>query len=206
MKTKAKFIVFEGGEGVGKSTQAKLLHQRFLEKGQKAILTREPGGTKSAEQIRELLVNGSVDRWDAKTELLLHMAARNEHYLKVIKPALAEGMHVICDRFVFSSVAYQGYAQGLGEEFVLKMHEDFFGKLYPDITILLSLDVQKGLDRAKDRDDTKQRYEKMGTEFHNKIATAFEKIAREHFSEIKHIIANDTIENIQAQIWEIVNK
>ena len=144
-------ITFEGGEGAGKSTQLKLL-KRFLDDTSiDLIVTREPGGVPSAENIRDLLVNGQTDKWDSLTETLLHFAARQEHVSKLIEPALKAGKWVLCDRFADSTTAYQGFAQNIDLDLISNLYNLIIGDLQPNLTIILDLPAEVGLERAKER-------------------------------------------------------
>jgi dTMP kinase len=171
-----KFITFEGGEGAGKSTQCALLAGRLESSAVEVIVTREPGGTESAEAIRALLVDGAVDRWDAVSEALLHSAARRAHLVELIWPALDRGAWVICDRFADSTMAYQGYAMGLGRAAVETLNKTVFDDFSPDLTVILDLPVDRGLARAAERGGG-DRYERMGHAFHQTLRDAFLDIA-----------------------------
>jgi len=172
-----KFITFEGIEGSGKSTQVKLLHKYFLDKNIPAILTREPGGTKLAEEIRSLLVDGDVDKMDGVCEVLLNFAARRNHIEKLIKPALAKGEIVICDRFFDSTIAYQSFGQNVDLELIKKVQEAAIGEFKPDITFLIDVDVDVAFERIKNRADN-NRYEKMDKSFHQKVRKGFLEISK----------------------------
>ncbi len=199
------FISFEGGEGAGKSTQIKLLYQSLIANGLKTIHTREPGGSENAERIRELIVKGN-HKYSPTTELLLHMSARSDHIDKIIRPALNEGKNVLCDRFIDSTVAYQGFGLELGEQLVLKLHETLFGKFYPNLTFFLDIDIETGLKRAHARNSNENRYENMDLEFHKKLNKAFYFLSEEHKDRFVRIEANSTIEKIHQQIIKITNK
>lgn len=177
MTERGKFIVLEGGEGAGKTTQIARLAEALRGAGKDVVVTREPGGSKGAEDIRALLVRGSTDRWDAMTEALLHTAARRDHVGKTVEPALAAGRWVISDRFADSTMAYQGYGQGIGREAVETLHRTALGAFRPDLVLILDLPVEHGLARARNRggDD---RYERMGRAFHESLRAAFLDIAR----------------------------
>jgi dTMP kinase len=167
------FITFEGGEGAGKSTQIRLLAETLRAAGQDVEITREPGGTEGAEQIRTLLVEGGAGRWQAETEALLHFAARAEHLARVIRPALAAGKWVLCDRFADSTLAYQGYGQGLDLDWLWTLRRHIVGPTEPGLTVIMDLPVEKGLARA----ETEQRYERMGLDFHRRLAAGFRQLA-----------------------------
>lgn len=178
--TRGKFITLEGGEGAGKSTQIRRLSEWLRSAGQTdVVMTREPGGSAGAEAIRELLVNGEVDRWDGVTEVLLHFAARRDHVMKTIEPALARGAWVICDRFADSTRAYQGIVQGAGLDVVEAAYALAVGDLEPDLTLILDLPVYVGLARANERGGS-DRYERMGREFHKALRDAFLKVGADY--------------------------
>ncbi len=193
-----KFITFEGIEGSGKSTQVKLLHKYFLDKNIAAVLTREPGGTKLAEEIRALLVNGDVDKMDGVCETLLNFAARRNHIEKLIKPALAEGKIVICDRFFDSTIAYQSFGQNVDLELIKKVQEAAIGEFKPDITFLIDVDVEVAFERIKNRADN-NRYEKMDQNFHQKVRRGFLEIAKND-ARIVMIDGNQNEQEIHQQI------
>lgn len=172
-----KFITFEGIEGSGKSTQVKLLHQYFLEQKIPAILTREPGGSKVAEEIRSLLVNGEVDKMDGVCEVLLNFAARRDHLEKLIKPALAKGESVICDRFFDSTIAYQSFGQNVDLKIIQTIQNAAIGGFKPNITFLIDVAVDVAFERIKNRADN-NRYEKMDKSFHQKVRQGFLEIAK----------------------------
>ena len=202
--TKSYFISFEGGEGCGKTTQSKLLALSLLQAGEEALLTREPGGTKAAEAIRALLMNVETGALDGRTDLLLHTAARNEHVVHAIKPALAKGVHVICDRFLDSTLVYQGYGNQLGPEIVEKLHKLIIGDFYPDLTIILDIEAEQGLERAKERGNAVDRYEAMGLNFHKIICDNFRALVKNGQNRYAMIDANQDVSVIHKKIIEIV--
>ena len=146
--------------------------------GREVVETREPGGSPGAEEIRELLIHGEVGRWDALSEALLHFAARRDHVVRIIKPALAEGEWVLCDRFADSTMAYQGYGHGLGREVIERIYEITVGDLKPDLTVVLDLPVEEGLSRAEARNKGGTRYERMDAAFHERLREGFLEIAQ----------------------------
>jgi len=172
-----KFITFEGGEGSGKSTQLELLHMALDASGVDHIVTREPGGSPGAEQIRKLLVSGDKDAWDADTETLLFYAARLDHIQKIIKPALAAGKLVICDRFADSTRVYQGIAKGVSEDYIQSLHHLTLGNFAPDLTFIFDIDPVVGLKRAASRRGDENRFESMDVDFHHRIRAGFLAIA-----------------------------
>lgn len=169
-----RFITFEGGEGAGKSTQVKRLAAAFKAAGITAVTTREPGGSEGGEAIRNLVVSGSVDRWNDTTEALLFMTARYDHVERLIKPAMAEGTWVLCDRFYDSTYVYQGMVKGVGTQWLDTLYAHLFGNFGPDVTLLLDLPAEVGLKRATVRgNDAESRFERMGLAFHTRLREAF---------------------------------
>lgn len=168
------FIVFEGGDGTGKSTQIKLVEQYLKEKGFDVLTTREPGGVCAAEKIREVILNEDID---PVTEALLFASARREHLVKKVKPAIESGKIVLCDRFVYSSLAYQGYARGLGIENVYNINKPAIDSMMPTLTILLELSPEKGIERInKNRSNEVNRLDLEGIDFHNKVREGYSKV------------------------------
>jgi dTMP kinase len=199
-----RFISFEGGEGAGKSTQVVLLGDRLRAAGHDVIATREPGGAPGAMDIRRLLVEGAVDRWEPFSELLLHNAARHEHVQKTIAPALAAGKWVICDRFTDSTMAYQGHAQNVDRDMVARINRAAAGDVWPDLTIVLDLAVADGLARAQGRRDVENRYERMGTAFHERIRGAFLDITKAEPGRCAVIEAAGDVDQVAGEVWDTV--
>ncbi len=196
-----RFITFEGGEGAGKSTQINRLAAAVKSAGYPVIKTREPGGSPGAELIRDLLISGDIDRWDAETELLLHVAARRDHVTKTVRPALERGQWVLCDRFADSTMAYQGYGFGLGRETVAAAHRLALGDYYPDLTLILDIPVAVGLARARSRDgDGQNRYERMETDFHERLRQGFLEIAQRDADRCAVIDASQDTDAVHAAI------
>ncbi len=207
---KGRFISLEGGEGSGKSTQISRLAEHLRALGKTVTLTREPGGTPAAEAVRELLVTGDPDRWDAMSELFLLYAARRDHVERVIKPALLHGEWVISDRFADSTMAYQGYAMGLGGDVVSAAHKIALGDFQPDLTLILDLSIEVGLERAAERMENhvnaENRYERMGTAFHNTLREAFLDIAENNPKRCVVIDADGAMDSVTAEINRVVEK
>lgn len=176
--SRGRFITFEGGEGTGKSTQVRLLTSYLTQSGMDVVQTREPGGSPAAEEIRSLLVTGAADRWSSMAETLLFNAARVEHWRQVIDPALARGAHVVCDRFSDSTMAYQAYAGGIDPKVIAELHRLALDGVEPDLTIILDIAVDEGLQRAATRRDSETRFERKGREFHERLRQGFLDIAR----------------------------
>lgn len=201
----ARFVTFEGGEGGGKTTQAKRLQERLAKRGIAAILTREPGGSPGAEDIRKILITGEPSRWDPLTEALLHFAARREHVERTIRPALGNGEWVISDRFFDSTMAYQGYAQGLGAEVVESLRQDVLGTFAPDLTIILDLPVEDGLAREQARGGS-DRYGRMGLDFHRRVREAFLDIAAYAPKRCVVLDATKPVDSVAANVWTAVEE
>jgi dTMP kinase len=200
----AKFITFEGGEGAGKSTQIALLAEALGAAGIPVQTTREPGGSPGAEQIRELLVTGAADRWDATTEALLHFAARREHLRSVVLPGLAAGYWVLSDRFADSTLAYQGYGHGLGRAAIEQLYTLTVGDFAPDLTLILDLPVELGLARAFARRDGEDRYEGLDTAFHERLRQGFREIAEREPTRCAIVDAGGEVTGVQAAIRTLV--
>lgn len=174
------FITFEGGDGSGKSTQVNLLKDYLDNLNFETIKTREPGGTPSAEILRDLLTIGEVEKWTPMSEALLMWASRYEHLIQVIEPALNSGKNVICDRFYDSTYAYQGVAHNLGIDKMEKLKKIIIGDIEPDVTFVLDIDPKVGLKRSLDRSNQENRFESYNIDFHNKIRSAFLEIAKKN--------------------------
>lgn len=201
-----KFITFEGGEGAGKSTQAKLLAEALEKAGVETLLTREPGGTFGAEAIRDLVLKGTSDRWSGMTELLLMYAARLDHVQKLIKPALERGVWVISDRFSDSSLAYQGYARGLGADKVKAVHKAVMDGFEPDLTILFDMDPVLSQKRVETRGESLTRFDAEGLEFHKVLRDAFLAIAEENAHRVETVDADGSRANVQNRILFALTK
>lgn len=172
-----RFITFEGGEGAGKTTQIARLAGDLAAAGMNVCRTREPGGSQGAEELRRLILTGAVDRWDPRTEALLIAAARRDHVERTIRPALAAGAWVLCDRFTDSTMAYQGFAGGIGRDAIDWLRQFATGGLSPDLTLILDLPVTTGLARAAARPDGHHRFEGRDRAFHERLRGAFLDIA-----------------------------
>lgn len=203
MLQKFKFITFEGIEGSGKSTQARLLHEFFLKNGQKSQLTREPGGCEAAEKIRMLLLDESLNL-DVKTELFLNFAARIEHVEKKIKPAIARGEVVISDRFFDSTYAYQGGAMGIDFSIINQIHQAAIANFAPQLTFLIDLPVEAAFERIGNRAEN-NRYEKLGFDFHQKVRNSFLELAKKN-SRIRVINGLENQEQIAQKIISEISK
>jgi dTMP kinase len=199
--TRSRFIVFEGGEGAGKSTQVQRLADALRTRGEDVLTTREPGGSPGAEAIRALLVSGETQRWSPETEALLINAARADHLERVIRPALAKGQWVVCDRFADSTMAYQGYGMGVDRAWLEQLRKRVAGDTEPGLTLVFDLPVEVGLGRAV----ASQRYEKMGHAFHETLRTAFLDIAKSRDGRKRMLIdATGSQDDVARQVLDAV--
>jgi len=197
--SRGRFITLEGGEGVGKSTQVKALAEALRQRGIDVVITREPGGSEGAERIRELLLSGSEDRWGPKAEALLFAAARADHVAKTIRPAVERGQWVLSDRFIDSSLAYQGGAGGLGIEAVRAINAFGIGENFPDRTLILT--HEEGADRARARDlEGSDRIGGRPDEYHRKVEAAFHIIAAEEPERVRLIGASGSPEGVTRRL------
>lgn len=201
------FITFEGGEGSGKTTQIQLLEEWFKsdEQSIEPLVTREPGGTAAAEAIRKLLVTGSAEKWLPTTEAMLMSASRHEHVERMIKPALARNQVVICDRYNDSTTVYQGIVGGVDRDAIAGLNQLACGDLVPDITILLDLDVDRGLDRADGRGGDETRFEAKGRTFHANVRDGFLALAKQEPERFCVIDASGAIDEIFAHVRDAVS-
>lgn len=196
------FISFEGIDGSGKSTQARLLAEHLRGTGRDVVLTREPGGSPGAEEIRALVLEGDGDRWSPETELLLFTAARRDHLERTIAPALAAGQIVICDRFADSTRLYQGLARADLRGLVDQLHSLMIGR-EPDLTILIDMDPATGLDRALARGTGEERFESFGNAMQQKIRQGFLELAQEFSARFVTVDGNRQLDAVAADIRQI---
>ena len=201
-KPKGQFITFEGGEGVGKTTQIDLLKSYLLSKDYNVISTREPGGTTEGEIVRKSLVSGVKDTWDPFSEALIFNALRRQHINKVIIPSLNENKIVICDRFIDSTIVYQGFVGSIEKSILKKLHKNFCYNLYPDITFFIELNPELGLIRSKNRinDKNENRFESFGLDYHKKVFIGFNQLWKKNTKRIIKIDGNQKIEKISKDI------
>ncbi len=208
-----RFITLEGGDGTGKSTQIAMLADRLRDNGHEVVVTRDPGGTGGAEIIRKLVLTGDPGRWDAMTSALLHFAARRDYVERLIRPALEQGQWVISDRFADSTVVYQGVAGGAGAAVIRDLWQTAIGGFKPDLTLVIDLPVEEGLERAHgrmqeiaDEASREDRYEKMGAGFHQTVRQAFLDIAGEEPERCALIDGTEDPDGVHAQIWAAVSE
>ncbi|TJZ94189.1 dTMP kinase [Paracoccus gahaiensis] len=192
-------ISFEGIDGCGKSTQARLLAEALRAEGRDVVLTREPGGSPGAEEIRRLLVEGAGERWSPETECLLFTAARRDHLERTIRPALAAGHTVVTDRFADSTRVYQGAARGDLRDLVDRLHGLMIG-IEPDRTFVINIDPATGLLRGAARGGAEDRFESLGLGFQERLATGFRALAREYPDRVRLIDGAGTPDQVAARI------
>ncbi|MEK3764170.1 MULTISPECIES: dTMP kinase [unclassified Solibacillus] len=200
------FITFEGGEGAGKTSVLKAIGDRLKERQIDALLTREPGGIEIAEKIRAVILDPSHTEMHERTEALLYAAARAQHFYEKIVPALDKGKHVLCDRFIDSSLAYQGYAREIGVNEVLAINEFAIGKRLPDVTIFFNISPEKGLARIHTtRTDELNRLDVESLTFHEKVYEGYEEAMRRYPERFKIINADQELEQVIEDVWMILN-
>jgi dTMP kinase len=200
---RGRFITLEGGEGAGKSTQARRLAERLQALGFEVVITREPGGSPGAEALRELLVQGGVDRWSAVSETLLMYAARSDHLDRLIRPALDRGAWVVCDRFSDSTRAYQGAGGGVSPEVIEQIDRAVVGADQPDLTLIFDLAVETGLERAVARGGD-ARFESKGPAFHERLRAGFLEIAAHDPDRCVVIDAAAAVDDVTERAWRAV--
>ena len=202
--SRGRFITFEGGEGAGKSTQARRLAAALRAQGLEVVETREPGGSPGAEAIRALLVRGEAERWTPTADALLMYAARSDHLDRVIRPAMARGAWVVCDRFADSTRAYQGVGGGAPGELVEALEASVVADDWPDLTLIFDLPVAAGLARAAERGGDEARFEAKGAAFHEKLRQAFLDIAAREPGRCVVIDAAKSVNVVEAAVREAV--
>ncbi|MCM3294003.1 dTMP kinase [Paenibacillus sp. MER 180] len=199
------FITLEGGEGAGKSSAIELLTDKLRQQGVNVVVTREPGGVRIAEKIRSIILDPEHTEMDARTEALLYAAARRQHLVEVVIPALEQGAIVLCDRFVDSSLAYQGYARGLGIEDVWEINRFAIHDTMPDITFWLDIDPQAGLDRiAANQAREVNRLDKEKLTFHEAVREGYERIAKQQPERIVRLDATQSLTQISGQMFDFL--
>lgn len=199
---KAKFITIEGIDGSGKSTMSQRIADRIKERGYDVVLTREPGGTKVSELIRDIILHNDID---PKTEVLLFAASRREHVSKKIKPTLEKGIFVVCDRFLDSSIAYQAYGRNLNKQEILDINNYALDGLKPDVTLYFDVEVELGLSRTKKRDDN-NKLDKESVEFYEKIKKAYDDLYELEPSRFRKVNANAEIAEVEKEVDDLIER
>ena len=203
MKKKGFFITFEGIDGSGKSTQIRKLAKFLEDNGFDIIITREPGGSVGGEEIRNLLLQGAVDRWSAETEILLFTAARRDHLERIILPALQGGKIVICDRFTDSTRMYQGMRGPKLRDLVDKLTKEVIN-CDPDLTIIIDIDPEISLERAKSRNTAEERFEDFGVDLQKKMRRVFLDLSREFSSRMEVVNGQQSVDELAKEIASLV--
>lgn len=199
------FITFEGGEGAGKSAVLHRLTERFRAQGLDVMETREPGGIAIAEQIREVILNPANTKMEGRTEALLYAAARRQHLTEKILPALKEGKIVLCDRFIDSSLAYQGYARGLGMDEVLTINQFAIQHVMPGLTLFFDIEPKKGLERiTANKDRERNRLDLEASSFHEKVYEGYQLVKQKFPNRIQMINADQPIEKVEQEAYDYI--
>ncbi|WP_326511880.1 dTMP kinase [Clostridium intestinale] len=204
---KGMFITFEGGDGAGKSTVINKVYEELVEKNLSCMITREPGGIDIAEQIREVILNVKNTKMDARTEALLYAAARRQHLAEKVVPALEEGKIVLCDRFLHSSLAYQGYARGLGIEEVYEINKFAIDSYMPDLVILFDIEPKLGLERInKNKGREINRLDKENMDFHDKVREGYSILMEKYNHNIVKVDASGEVDEVYLEVSKIINE
>ena len=204
---KGLFIVFEGGEGAGKSTILDKIYDWMNTEGIPCIKTREPGGIKISEQIRSIILDNNNTEMDERTEALLYAAARRQHLVEKIIPALNEGKVVLCDRFIDSSLAYQGYARGIGMDEILEINKFAIGEYMPDLSIFFDLEPSEGLKRINiDNNREVNRLDNEKIDFHNKVREGYYKVLEKDKDRIVKVDATKSIDEVYENVKYIITE
>ena len=206
MNSRGRFITLEGGEGAGKSTQIGLLAAFLRGQGKEVVTSREPGGSPGAEMIRKLLVEGPADAWDGPTEALLMFAARRDHLVRTVWPALERGAWVISDRFADSTRAYQGHGHGFPMDRIEQLYRVAVGDFAPNLTLILDLPVEIGLARAAQRRGVETRFEGLGAGFHERVRAGFRAIVEADPKRCALIDANGDVDSVHRAIVRVVRE
>lgn len=199
------FISFEGPEGAGKTTAIMSVSERLQNEGRQVIVTREPGGIRISEKIRNIILDNEHGEMDGRTEALLYAAARRQHLVEIIEPALQQGMIVLCDRFIDSSLAYQGIARGLGMDEVLAINEFAIGKTMPDLTVFFDITPENGLARIANNDGREQnRLDNESLQFHHAVYEGYQRLLQRYPERIRSIDASLPENEVAEIVWKLI--
>ncbi len=206
MLNKGIFITFEGPEGAGKTTVIAEIYKRLEQEGKKAILTREPGGIRISEKIRNIILDNEHQEMDGRTEALLYAAARRQHLVEKIIPAMKEGTIVLCDRFVDSSLAYQGYARGLGMDEVMSINAFAIDNTMPDVTVYFDITPEEGLRRiSKNSEREQNRLDNEALQFHKKVYDGYQLLLEKFPNRIISTDASKPLSEVTENVWKIIS-
>ena len=206
MLNKGIFITFEGPEGAGKTTVIAEIYKRMEQEGKKVILTREPGGIRISEKIRNIILDNEHQEMDGRTEALLYAAARRQHLVEKIIPAMEEGTIVLCDRFVDSSLAYQGYARGLGMDEVMSINAFAIDNTMPDVTVFFDITPEEGLQRiSKNNEREQNRLDNETLQFHQKVYEGYEILLEKFPNRIIRTDASKPLSEVTENVWKIIS-
>ena len=204
------FLVFEGGEGTGKTTVIQWLKGELEKKGKKVLVTREPGGTGLAEELRKLLLLENEETWCPLAEFFIFAASRAQHLEKTIRPALFEDKWVLCDRFADSSWVYQGFVRGVNRNLINQVHKEVLGTTQPDLTFIFDLDPQIGLKRSfkklHEQKSDENKFENEGLAFHEMVRAGYQSLLKETDRPRHRVDASLTPQDVQVQVWELMEK
>ncbi|MFS0577368.1 dTMP kinase [Sporosarcina sp. 179-K 3D1 HS] len=199
------FVSFEGPEGAGKTTAILNISERLQKEGQRVIVTREPGGIRISEKIRNIILDNEHEEMDGRTEALLYAAARRQHLVEKIEPALQQGMIVLCDRFIDSSLSYQGFARGLGIQEVLAINEFAIGKTMPDLTVFFDITPEDGLSRIVNNDSREQnRLDNESLQFHHAVYEGYQRLLQIYPERIRSIDASLPANEVAENVWKLI--
>lgn len=204
VEVKGTFISVEGGEGAGKSTVIQYVYEQLVHLGYSVILTREPGGINISEEIRNIILDPQNDNMEKRTEALLYAAARRQHLIEKIEPSLQAGKIVLCDRFIDSSLTYQGYARGLGIEEVLKINDFAINGCMPSLTIYFDVKPEIGLKRIEKNNREKNRLDLEGLQFHQRVYEGYHLLLKKYPNRIKKIEASQGLAEVQGEVLELI--
>lgn len=198
------FITVEGGEGAGKSTVLHFVYEQLVQLGYEVIITREPGGIDISEKIRNIILNPTFDKMDERTEALLYAAARRQHLVEKIQPALQAGKIVLCDRFIDSSLTYQGYARGLGIDEILKINDFAINRWMPSLTVYFDILPEIGLQRIETNNREKNRLDLESLQFHKRVYEGYHLLLKKYPNRIKKVDASRKLTDVQQEVFQLI--